>query len=185
MMSLARAAFAVFTLIVLAACSSAPRISTDYDPNHNFGVIQSYHIIEKQRSTNDLTNDRITHAINQAMHSRGLVNSSAEGADVLIDFMVVTKDKTRVTSYNSGYGYYGYGYGYRGLGYDTGPNQIDVRQYTEGSLLIDLVDPAAKKTLWRGMGSAMVRERSPEEKTELINSYTDAIIEQMPLGIAK
>ncbi len=168
------------SLLALAACSTSPRIGTDYDPEHDFGHIQSYHILDKKRATGDLINARIVHAVNNSMTSRGITLANAEEADILIDFMVVAKDKTRVTSYNTGYGYHGYGYG-RGYGYGYGGNSVDVRQYTEGTLLLDLIDPKENRTVWRGTVSAVVKQRSVEEKTEIANSYTEAIIAEMPL----
>jgi hypothetical protein len=175
-------------LLIITACSSTPKITTDYNPDHNFGTIKTFHLVDKKRANNDLVNDRIISAINNYMGLKGVTATSAEQADMLVDFMVVTKDKTRVTSYNTGYGYGGYAYrgagGRRGYGmgmsYGAG-NDVSVKSYTEGSLVIDLIDPAEKKVLWRGMGSATLKERSPEERTELINRYTDAIITLMPL----
>jgi hypothetical protein len=171
---------AVPFLALLSACSSNPKVTTDYDPNHNFGVIKSYHIVEKDRPMSDLIEERLINGIQQAMTARGITAASAEQADVLIDFMVTTKDKTRVTSYNTSYAYhrpYGFGYGY---GYPA--NDIDVRQYTEGTLLVDLVDTQAKKTVWRGTASTIVKNRTVQERTELANSYTEAIVSKMPLG---
>ena len=168
-------------LLALAACSSTPNINTDYDQQHDFGTIKSYHIVSKKRPVSDLLVARITNALDSSMAARGIKETDAKSADILIDFMVVTKDKTRVTSYNTGYGYRGgfghpYGYGY------AGGSNVDVRQYTEGSLLIDLVDPSSQKTVWRGTGTATVKERTPEEKTEMANMYTEAIVQEMPLG---
>lgn len=158
--------------LVISACSSAPKINVDYDTNHNFEAISSYRIVNKQRSSNDLVNDRIISAIKNAMAQRGIAQAKGDDVDILIDFMVVSKDKTRVTSYNSGYGYYGGGY------YG---NSIDVRQYTEGSLILDLVDPKVNKTIWRGVGTATIEARTAQERTALVNGYTEAIIAQMPL----
>ena len=168
-------------LLLLAACSSTPKINTDYDPAHNFGTIKSYHIVSKKRPISDLLIARVSHALDSSMAARGIKKVDANEADILIDFMVVTKDKTRVTSYNTGYGYRGFGNPYGGYGYG-GVNNVDVRQYTEGSLLIDLIEPTTQKTVWRGTSKATVKERTPEEKTELANLHTETIVQQMPLG---
>ena len=168
-------------LLALAACSSTPKVNTDYNPKHNFGTIKSYHIVNKERSVNDLIVSRITSALDNSMTARGIKKVDAANADILIDFMVITKDKTRVTSYNTGYGYRGFATPYGGFGYG-GINNVDVHQYTEGSLLIDLVDPSNKKTVWRGTSTATVKNRTPEEKTELANLHTETIVQKMPLG---
>lgn len=168
-------------LLALAACSNTPKVNTDYNQNHNFGTIKSYHIVNKKRAVNDLIVARITHGLDSSMAARGIKKSDANDADILIDFMVVTKDKTRVTSYNTGYGYRGFANPYGGFGYG-GVNNVDVHQYTVDSLLIDLIDPATQKTVWRGTSTAIVKERSPEEKTELANMHTEAIVQKMPIG---
>ena len=180
-MRILKTIFFYSVLLVLTACSNTPKISTDYDQNHNFGIIKSYHIVSKKRPVSDLIVSRISHALDRSMAARGISKVSASEADILIDFMVVTKDKTRVTSYNTGYGYRGFGNPYGGFGYG-GVNNIDVRQYTEGSLLIDLVNPSSNTTVWRGTSTAIVRERTPEQKTELANLHTEAIVQQMPLS---
>lgn len=161
-------------LCLLTACSSAPKVNTDYDLTHNFGTIKSYHIISKTRPISDLLVARVNNALDNSMATRGIKKVSANQADILIDFMVVTKDKTRITSYNTRYGYRGFGFGYSG--------NVDVHHYTEGSLLIDLIDPASQKTVWRGSSKTIIKKRTPEEKTELANLHTETIVQQMPLS---
>ncbi len=174
--------FSIAIIATLSACASGPKVDSDYDQNYNFGAIKSYYLEPDNQKEylglpgESLTNQRITKSIQSEMKRRGIVAKPAAEADILIAFHVTTKDKTRVTSYNTAYGYRPYGYGYGGMG----TSNVDVRQYTEGSLFIDLVNPKDKKTVWRGIASAILKDRTTEERIELINSYVGAIINTIP-----
>jgi hypothetical protein len=175
-------ALLIFSLL-LTACSSAPKVGTDYDPAFNFASIKSYYLVENNSSANPdgpgsgLVDQRATRALQAEMQKRGIPAVSADKADIILTFHIVTQDRTKVTSYNNGYAYrpYGYGGGYYGAG-----NQIDVRQYTQGTLLVDLIDPKDKRIVWRGQASAIVKDRSNEEREALMNSYVEAIFAHMP-----
>jgi len=185
-----KVAGAITLAALFAACSSAPKVGTDYDPEFNFAGIKSYHMVEHNLSAqagasgSSLTDQRATRAMIAEMQKRGISAASAEQADIILTFHIVTQDRTKVTSYNNSYAYrpYGYGGGYYGAG-----NQIDVRQYTQGTLLVDLVDPKDKRIVWRGQASAVVKDRSNEEREALMNSYVEAIFAHMPppLGTKK
>lgn len=166
-------------LALLTACSSSPRINVDYDPEHDFAMIKSYHIVDRDRGgLNDILEERVINAIDASMSSRQLSKVEAGEADVLVDFMVTAKDKTRVTSYNTMHSYNCY----RCWGGGYGGQQVDVRQYTEGSLIIDLHDPKTKKTFWRGVGTkAIGSNRTPEQRDATAREYTEAIVSEMPL----
>ena len=163
---------------LLSACSTGPNVASDYDPAFDFSAIKSFHLVDKQRSSSDLINNRVIKAINSSLASRSIEGRESQKADILVDFLVVTKDKMRINQYNTGYGYNCFRCRAPYFNYGTG---VDVQKFTEGSLIIDLVDPRKNTTVWRGIASAPVKNRMPQERTELINQYTEAIISAMPL----
>jgi hypothetical protein len=56
-----------------------------------------------------------------------------------------------------------------------------IRQYEEGTLVIDFVDAASRKLVWRGTGSgALESEPTPEETTRGIDRAVAKILEQFP-----
>ena len=161
----------------MTACAG-PQISTDYDPEYQFTDLTSFYLVEMPRDrVSDITAARINAAIRASMAARGIKETDKESAKVWVNYLVVTQDKTRVRTYNTRHGYNCY----RCWGAHRG-TEVDVRNYTEGSLILDLINPETKKTIWRGMRSKVVNpNRTPEERTQLINEYTDSIIGRMPI----
>ena len=171
------------TAVVLAGCSTTPRVAVDFDPNYNFSAVKTYALVDYTQDDaagepgTTLVEQRIAEAIQRNMSTRGIKAVDQGQADLVVSFTVVTKDKTRINTYNTNYGFYGYRRGFP-YGYGT---EVDVRNYTEGTLIIDLVQPGEKRIVWRGASSAVLRDRSPEERRELIDSHVNAIMAEMPL----
>jgi hypothetical protein len=168
-------------IFLLAACASSPDITVDYSPDFHSKNVSSYYLAPNKDYGN-LSDQRIVTAINTQLAARGLVAAPKDQAEVWISYHVVTQDRTKVSSYNSmnSYGGYGHGYGsYYGGGWGTS-SDVRVRQYTNGTLLIDLISPKTNKTVWRGTGTANIStKRTSDEKIELVDSYVAAIIEKM------
>ena len=75
---------------------------------------------------------------------------------------------------------FGYGtYGRRGgIGIGTGTS---VRQYDQGTLVIDFIDAATEQLVWRGTGSdRLYNQLTPEETTSKVNNLVKKIMEQYP-----
>ncbi|ARN74273.1 DUF4136 domain-containing protein [Oceanicoccus sagamiensis] len=169
----------LFFACLLAACSSTPSVSVDYNPEYDFSDIKSYYQPPREEAgintidVGDLADQRFRRAAEAEMNLRGVELAPSRQADIWITYHVVTQDKTRITSYDNHYGYarpYGY----------SGGTSVDVRQYTEGTLIVDLVDPATKKTVWRGVVSAIVKDRTTEEREALTRTYVAAIVNEIP-----
>jgi len=166
----------------LAACSSAPKIRTDYDAAYDFSGLSTYHLVERNIAAdpNDesttLNDQRVSRAIVGQMALRGLTAVASGDADIVVNFHLVTADRTQVTSYNDRYGYH-----------RRGASRVDVWEYTEGTLILDLVDPEANRVVWRGEASALVKDRTSEERDAMANEYIASMFASMPppLGKAK
>lgn len=183
--------FRTFMVVLLVSClfgcSGIPKVDTDYNPEYNFRSIRTYYTLTNQESRPDpsvissLTGQRIRQGIDNEMALRGINKVMREKSDIWVAYYVVTKDKARVTTYNpsGSHGWrrasYRYGYPY-GRGAD-----VDVRHYTEGSLIIDLVDPKTQTTVFRGISAAILeKKRSVKEREALVRSHVKAIFSQVP-----
>jgi hypothetical protein len=73
---------------------------------------------------------------------------------------VFLTDNISVQEYTDwGYGYGGgwpYGYGYYGMWAGAPSTYVDVSTYTEGTMILDVVDTHTKKLVFRGTGTAVV-----------------------------
>jgi len=71
---------------------------------------------------------------------------------------LVTQEKTDVRSYNSASYYNCWRCG-------SSPN-ISVRQYTEGTFIVDMVDPARNQSVWRSTIQSRLKSKPDIEKAQ-------------------
>ena len=95
---------------------------------------------------------------------------------------VFLQDKVSVQQYTDwGYGYHGawpYGYGHYGMWASAPLTYVDVNQYTEGTLILDVVDTHTKKLVFRGIGQAVV-DRS-ESNADKIRDAVKKMVAALP-----
>ena len=118
---------------LLAACSSAPKIQTDYDHTIDFSQFKTYGYFSPMGIENpnysSILGQMFRNAIDAEMQPRGYVKS--ENPDILINVSARLQDKTRVTT-TSDPMYDGY-YGYRGGLYDPKSQHDSSRDQTRES----------------------------------------------------
>ena len=102
--------------------------------------------------------------------------------DVLIDVNITAAQKQTATATSSGPGYYGYGAGYRygwGGGFTT--TTINVENYLEGTLFVDMVDASKKQLVWQGRAVGTIDEdATPERREKNINYAISQIFTRYP-----
>ena len=164
-------------MLIFVGCSSISTTS-DYDPSADFASYNSFSIYDgtiegSELETAPLVKKRVIEAIENEMLKKRFVKSDQENADLIIYTQAGTTEKTNVTDY-------GYGYGSWWGPYPYGRN-IDVSYYTQGSLIIDLVDNAKDELIWRGIGTAVVQDRgTPEERQKFIDEAVAKILGDYP-----
>ena len=167
--------FIMLALLLLVSCSTIS-VNQDYDPEYDFSKLKTYGFIplSTESGIDQLSADKLGAAIKNEMNAKGY--SLSEPADFGIALMFSSKTKTNIQSYG-----YGYGYGYWGRPGMYGTGGVDVTQYDEGTLVIDIIDMTEQKLIWRGIGSGAMKE-SPtvEERTENINNAVNKILAQFP-----
>jgi hypothetical protein len=83
------------------------------------------------------------------------------------------RDKWDVHSFPVDYGY--------GLGSWPGASDVRLSRYEEGTLMLDVIDNASNELVWRGAAQARIDpNRSPQERTELINRAVREILDRFP-----
>jgi hypothetical protein len=172
--------FSLFSVIITAAiflsgCSTIS-VHQDYDPEYDFSKLKTFGFIplSKEAGIDQLSADKLGNAIKTELLAKGY--NLSDKADFGIALLFSSKTKTNVQSYG-----YGYGYGYYGRPGYGGMGGVDVTQYDEGTLVIDVIDMAENKLVWRGIGSgAMSQSPTVEERTKNINKAVAQILEQFP-----
>lgn len=163
----------IFTvaLMFLTACSSGPKIESDYDHTIDFSQYKTYGFFSPMGIENpnysSIYGSIFRDAISKEMNSRGYRMS--DNPDLMINVSGRLQQKTKVTTTSDPYmggGYYGYrrgAYGtWGGYGYGT---QTHVSNYTEGTVNVDMVDRAEKRMVWEGVAVGRVNEKKSNEET--------------------
>jgi hypothetical protein len=177
---------AAVAVSALSACTTGPKIHSDYDRNADFGSYSSYGFMEGAGPDGDgyqsLFTTYMIAAITTEMESRGY--SRSNNPDLLVNFNAVLREKTKVTQIPLG-GYYGYRGGFYdpwgGYGYAT---QTSVSQYTEGTFNIDLVDAKKKQLVWEAVGVGRIRQQDMENLEEAVQRGVPKFFAHYPFRAA-
>lgn len=173
---------AMLGVVLLAGCSSYD-IKYDYDMDSNFAAFQTYQWIPRMISdasgnaktaiqSNTLLDKRIRSAVDTQMAAKGFT-LAAENPDVLVVYHTGLANKVDVTDW--GYTYHGSYWG------GSMGRSVDVYQYTEGTLIVDIVDARDKELVWRGSATGVVEPgRSPEQIEARINDVVGRIFAKYP-----
>lgn len=175
------------SLLLLGACSGV-RVTTDYDVSREFGALKTYAWMEPKQKLvvdplvdNDLMNRRIQRSVEKAMAANGFQKAQGEDSvDFLVAYHVSAEDKISVDSFHAGYGYYPcWGcYGFHG----HGRHDVTVRQYKQGTFMLDVVDPAKKELIWRGVAGQRLSKGTPQERDAYVQEIVTAILANFPPG---
>ena len=181
---LARRGLAVaLSAILLAGCASGPKIYVNEDPAASFEGYGTY-AFEPQLGTDrpgytSILSQYLKTAVTRELNSRGYRQVS-NGADLTVNFYVHTAEKIQTTQTTTHGGYYGYRRGYYGAYRGYPSTQTEVRQYTEGTLTIDLVDTRSDQLVWEGTAVGRIRESVRENLQASVDGVVSEIFTRYP-----
>jgi hypothetical protein len=173
---------ALLLLPLLTACGSTPLESTsDFNQNYDFSKVRNiaFQPIDRAKlntiRVSDMQVERINEALASDLRRKGftLVDDNKE-ADLLLVWHLVTQEKTDVRSYNSA-SYYNC--------WRCGPavSDVSVRQYTEGTFIVDMIDPMRGQSVWRStIQSKLSSKPDPEAAPERRREAAMAIFSHFP-----
>ena len=170
--------FKLFVLLcigILTSCSSVKVIS-DYDTKVDFSSYKTFAFYKKgidKASVSDLDKKRIMRAIENELIEKGFTKS--ETPDLLISIFTKSREQVNVTDNNLGYGF---GWGYNPWFF--GSTNLNINQYTEGTLFIDFIDKNKNELIWQGIGSGAMKMSNIDKKEERINEFVNKIILAYP-----
>ncbi|NNK34343.1 MAG: DUF4136 domain-containing protein [Xanthomonadales bacterium] len=149
---------------VLAACASGPNIVSNVSPGVDFRNFETYNFMQPlgtdRSGARTPLSSRLMESMNREMAARGLTRS--DNPDLLIDFNVFTQERLDVRQTPTTHTVHR---SHWHRGWSTWPTyQTTVRQYTEGSLLIDLIDPRAATLIAEGAATSRIRNQDLNQK---------------------
>lgn len=175
-----RSTMALGLLAIHAATGCSPfSVNSDYDTGANFSKFKTWNWFvgpgSGEAELDGLTEGRIRAALEAELPGRGLVYTTSRPADVHVAYHAAVSQRLETTPTTAAFGY-GWGSHFAAVGTGT-----TVEVYDEGTLVIDLVDPASKNLVWRGTArSAVNLNATPEAREARIRQAVRRILEQYP-----
>jgi len=167
----------VFAL-VLSSCS-AIKVTTDYDTQADFSNLKTFAFYKPgidKADISDLDKKRILRAIETELLAQGFTKS--ENPSMLVSFFTKSRERVNVNqNYNVGYGW---GFGWNPWMMNGMNNNVNVSQFTEGTLFIDFIDKEKKELVWQGVGTGALKMDNREKKEERIKLFVKEIISRFP-----
>ena len=168
----------------LLACASV-RVAHDYDPEADFAAYRTFDFFPGGRELSGnptldtpFVDARIRAALERELAAKGYRKVADRTPDFYVNYHLSVQQKISNSTVNvhDGVGSYG---SWGGVGIGTSSPRI--RQYEGGTLVVDFVDGASRKLVWRGTGSgALDRDPTPEETRRGIVAAVREILAQFP-----
>lgn len=173
-------------ILLVAACSSV-NVQTELDGTANLGALRSYGWLEATEASlkgvrveNPEVESWVKGAVEKEMMKKGYTMNSGGNPDFFISWFGAVETKVKVDSINHFYSSYGYGPVASSMPPES---QLDgkSREYKEGSILLDVIDPVSQKILWRGVGTDKVLQDLDKEEVALyVNRVVKSILKSFP-----
>jgi hypothetical protein len=175
--------------VVVAACAHT-NVRTDFDPSADFSSYHTYYwaggrdVSGGGSLQNSLVDKRIKDIIGAQLSAKGLSEvGEAAKPDLAVVYWIGAKDKVSVqtapstaTSQRIVWSRYDpYWNGRWGRTYD----EVIVRNYTEGTLIVDLIDVNKKQLAWRAYLVQTV-DKDPQKTTTRVQANAVAAFAQYP-----
>jgi hypothetical protein len=172
----------------LAFSGCAVPVHTDFDSDADFAQMQTFAWLDPPLreapreeggggvdpfTSNTLLDKRVRQAVEAALTERGYRAAGEEPADFQLRYEVVSREVLRDSPT-----FIGGGYGYRHYG--TGVVYSGTTSYQEGTLILDVIDPATRGLAWRGWAAS--RTRDGHIDAARVEKTVDAILEKFPPG---
>jgi hypothetical protein len=167
---------------VLVVCGCAPgiRSGADFDPavelaaplTFDWDAPDTLPVGDLRLEGNEIVEERVREAIESELTARG-IRRSESSPDLLVHFHGAVRDRMSVVEND------------RARGYQTSQfgDGVEVFQYDEGTLVVDVADADTRKVIWRGWAVADVSAAldDQEELTELVNRGVSSMFSFFPI----
>lgn len=165
-------------VLAMVACAPTLAVQSDFDRTASFDNLRTFawapapnRTARDSRGSNPLLADRIRDSIEASMQARGFRKADGGTPDMLIAYYAAIETKLDVDEVDQLYGW-------RGRWTLT---TTEVREYEQGTLVIDIADARTNRAVWRGWGEGVVnRSTNPETNQQRLRDAVDRILEAFP-----
>ena len=167
-------------LLWLSGCvSTEPTIITNISPDADFSGVTSFTIM--QPTGTDRSNGvrtpltlMLAEAVTNEMKIRGI--SQSDSPDLLVNFYVNSEDRINVRNTPTTSASFHSSHRSRGRYSAWGGYTTTVRQYTVGTLVIDIVDPKTNTLVWEGIAQHRLRSSTRQITQQQIDEVVSLLM---------
>lgn len=167
----------LFAVIMAVTGCTSLRTASDFDKKTDFTQYKTYGFYDKgiaRLSLNDLDKQRLISSVETEMNAKGFTKS--DRPDLLVNLVVVSRLATDV--YDYGNRFYGFGWGWRYPFFGGG--MTSVNQYSEGTIIIDFLDPKLKTVIWHGRGAGFNLDNFNKREERVHKGVTEILAQYPP-----
>jgi hypothetical protein len=174
--------YGAWLMLILAAgaftqgCTTT-RVSSDFDRTARFDGYHTYAWLPRAHDggRNPLIVRFARESIDAELKKKGFeLAADPSTADFEVDFTIGARDRLDVKTYPGLYrGPWGWGHGYYG-------DAIDLRQYREGTLAIDIFDGRTHQPVWTGRATKEITHADQARSDGPIRTAAAAVLAQFP-----
>ena len=180
--------FAAVFFVICVSCSSIS-VNSDYNSAYDFTKLNTYAWLDNAKApggdariNNDLVSDRVQAEVERTLAARGYTKTSSASADFMVSWLGAIDKKLQTQSIDHFYSPYGYGALTRDPYWGgSATRTTTTSEYEVGTLIIDILDPAGHKLIWRGTGKDRLRGTGdPDKISKRVNEAVTAIMKDFP-----
>ena len=173
----------IFLLFLASGCSPAIQAYTDYDPDYDMWTYTSFDWSQKENIEqnqnplyyNELNDKRIKKAVLKQLQKRSY-QLTRNHPQLILHYHIIVEDKSVLVTEPFGYAY--------------GPYWMRRQQhqytYTQGTLILDLMDTRINQLVWRGWAVTPLDGISaPEQIDDLIDTAVRKMFAKFPTAKLK
>ncbi len=161
MFAIAKFIPALITLAMVTACATEPRVQSNHDGDLDFSQYEAFNFSSPTAIENPDLKGQLelyfSAAVEQQMRLKGLVRS--DQPDVLINVSVDVDDVSAPPARANNCPRYDDYYSRRTADSYAGEGRRPMCIYTEGTILIDMVDVALNRKIWEGVSRVRMDDK--------------------------
>jgi uncharacterized protein DUF4136 len=172
--------------MALAAGCAGQQITTDYTPATKFSEYRTFALVmPPDTGAQQLLDQRVRNAVQDQLTSKGLTLTDREDADLYVGYGMVDKTHTNVYTYRDGWGWGGGRWGWRYWRYGVAwpmTVQRQIETYTDGTVVVNLVDAKTKQVVWEGEVADVVNipVNNPAKATKAVDAAVAKLFTKYP-----
>jgi hypothetical protein len=171
--------------LILAAGCAGRQVSTDYSPATGFSRFRTFAMVSPPDSgAQQLLDQRVRNAVQVQLDAKGLTETGRQKADLFVGYGMVDRTHKDGYTYRDGWGWGG-GWGWRYYRWGVAwPMSVQrrVETYTDGTVVVHLIDAKTKKVVWEGEVADVVPlpVANPQRATKQVDMAVAKLFSKYP-----